>query len=238
MSTLGFGDVVFASDVGRLFSVGVLISGVVLMLVVLPFTFIRFFYAPWLEAQVRLRAPRRVPLNVRDHVIISRHDEIAAGISEQLRLRGISCYIIEPDPEKAARLLHEGASVVTGDLDNKETYAGLQAQKARLLLANCEDTTNTNITLTVREMCGDLPIVRHRRAPRLHRHSGTERMHPRPAVESASGRGSGPTGSAPALGSWTSSEVLQACRSPSSQPGTLHWPESRRARPSFENGPG
>ena len=57
MSTLGFGDVVFASDVGRLFSVGVLISGVVLMLVVLPFTFIRFFYAPWLEAQVRLRAP-------------------------------------------------------------------------------------------------------------------------------------------------------------------------------------
>jgi Trk K+ transport system NAD-binding subunit len=159
MSTLGFGDVVFASDVGRLFSVGVLISGVVLMLVVLPFTFIRFFYAPWLEAQVRLRAPRRVPLNVRDHVIISRHDEIAAGISEQLRLRGIPCYIIEPDPEKAARLLHEGASVVTGDLDSKATYAGLQAQQARLLLANCEDTTNTNITLTVREMCGDLPIV-------------------------------------------------------------------------------
>ena len=159
MSTLGYGDVVFTTDLGRLFSVLVLISGVVLMLVVLPFTFIRFFYAPWLEAQVRLRAPRRVPPNVRDHVIVTRHDEIAVGISEQLRHRGIPCYVIEPDPEKAARLLHEGVSVVTGDLDSKSTYTGLQAQQARLLLANCEDTTNTNITLTVREMCGDLPIV-------------------------------------------------------------------------------
>ncbi len=159
MSTLGYGDVVFTTDLGRLFSVAVLISGVVLMLVVLPFTFIRFFYAPWLEAQVRLRAPRRVPADVRNHVIITRHDEIAAGITKQLRLRGIPCYVIEPDPEKAARLLHEGASVVTGDLDNKTTYTGLQAQQARLLLANCEDTTNTNITLTVREMSSDLPIV-------------------------------------------------------------------------------
>ena len=159
MSTLGFGDVVFATDVGRLFSVFVLISGVVLMLVVLPFTFIRFFYAPWLEAQVRLRAPRRLPPSVRNHVIISRHDEIAAGISKQLRLRGIPYHVIEPDPEKAARLLLDGVSVVTGDLDNKATYAALQAQQARLLLANCGDTTNTNITLTVREICSDLPIV-------------------------------------------------------------------------------
>ena len=159
MSTLGYGDVVFATDLGRLFSVAVLISGVVLMLVVLPFTFIRFFYAPWLEAQVRRRAPRRVPADVRDHVIVTRYDEIAAGINEQLRRRGIPCYVIEPDPQKAARLLHEGVSVVTGDLDSKSTYAALQAHQARLLLANCEDTTNTNITLTVRETCSDLPIV-------------------------------------------------------------------------------
>lgn len=58
MSTLGFGDITFNSDVGRAFSILVLISGIVLLLIVLPFAFIRFFYAPWLEAQIRLRAPR------------------------------------------------------------------------------------------------------------------------------------------------------------------------------------
>ena len=159
MSTLGFGDVTFGSDVGRLFSLAVLVSGVVLLLVVLPFTFIRFFYAPWLEAQVRLRAPRGVPSSVRGHVIISRHDEIAASLIERLRAEGIPYYVVEPDPTAAAHLLGEGISVVTGELDSRTTYEGLHVQQARLLLANREDTTNTNITLTVREASTDVPIV-------------------------------------------------------------------------------
>ena len=43
MSTLGFGDITFASDLGRLFSMVVLLSGIVFLLVLLPFTFIQFF---------------------------------------------------------------------------------------------------------------------------------------------------------------------------------------------------
>jgi voltage-gated potassium channel len=60
MTTLGFGDIIFTSDIGRLFSMMVLLSGVFFLLVVLPFLFIRLFYAPWLEARIRLLAPRRV----------------------------------------------------------------------------------------------------------------------------------------------------------------------------------
>ena len=159
MTTLGFGDVVFTSDVGRLFTIFVLGSGVVLLLVVLPFTFIRFFYAPWLEAQVRLRAPRRVPSSVRGHIIISRHDEIASVLIERLRPEGTPYYVVEPDPAAAAHLLNQGIAVVTGELDSRTTYDGLQVKQARLLLANREDTTNTNITLTVREVSRDVPIV-------------------------------------------------------------------------------
>ena len=65
MTTLGFGDITFTSDIGRLFSILVLLSGVVLLLVMLPFMFISLFYAPWLEARVRLRAPREVPQGTR-----------------------------------------------------------------------------------------------------------------------------------------------------------------------------
>ncbi len=159
MTTLGFGDVVFTSDPGRLFTIVVLVSGVVLLLVVLPFTFIRFFYAPWLEAQVRLRVPRRVSSSVRGHVIISRYDAIASALIERLRPEGIPYYVVEPDPAAAAHLLNQGIAVVTGELDSRTTYEGLQVEQARLLLANREDTTNTNITLTVREVSRDVPIV-------------------------------------------------------------------------------
>jgi voltage-gated potassium channel len=74
MSTLGFGDITFTTDIGRLFSIVVLMSGVVFLLVMLPFLFIRQFYAPWLESRMRLRAPREVRSETAGHVIITEYD--------------------------------------------------------------------------------------------------------------------------------------------------------------------
>ena len=84
MTTLGFGDITFTSDIGRLFSMVVLVSGVVFLLVMLPFLFIRLFYAPWLESRVRLRAPREVRAGTSGHVIITEYDAVAAGLVERL----------------------------------------------------------------------------------------------------------------------------------------------------------
>src|SRR5688500_9873469 len=97
MTTLGFGDITFTSDLGRLFSIVVLLSGVVFLLVMLPFLFIRLFYAPWLEARIRLRAPREVPRGTSGHVIITESDPVAIGLVERLEASGIPYYIIEPD---------------------------------------------------------------------------------------------------------------------------------------------
>jgi Trk K+ transport system NAD-binding subunit len=159
MTTLGFGDITFTSDVGRLFSIMVLLSGVVLLLVLLPFMFISLFYAPWLEARVRLRAPREVPEGTAGHVIVTEHDPIAAGLIERLRTERIPYYVIEPEPTKAAQMVAEGIRVIAGNNDSGATYQRTNATAARLLLANCEDTVNTNITITAREIAPDLPIV-------------------------------------------------------------------------------
>jgi hypothetical protein len=70
MSTLGFGDITFQSDLGRGFTIVVLIYGIVMLLIVAPFTFTRFFYAPWLDAQLRVRAPLKVADEMTRHVII------------------------------------------------------------------------------------------------------------------------------------------------------------------------
>ena len=159
MSTLGFGDITFQSDLGRSFSMLVLVSGIVMLLILLPFTFIRFFYAPWLEAQVRLRAPRRAAEDVRDHVIICRYDEIARGLILRLDETSLPYYVIESDPAKAAELHGDGVSVVAGAPDANATYEALRAPDARLVLANLGDAANTNITLTVREVAPSLPVV-------------------------------------------------------------------------------
>ena len=159
MSTLGFGDITFTSDIGRLFTVVVLVSGIILLLIVLPFAFIRHFYAPWLEEQTRRRAPRKVPESVRGHVILCRHDDLAPGLIERMRLHDIPYYVMEPDPEVAARLDDDGVSVVVGDRESQAAYEAMRVRDARLVVANDRDTVNTNIVLTVREISEDVPVA-------------------------------------------------------------------------------
>ncbi|HUP42529.1 MAG TPA: NAD-binding protein [Thermoanaerobaculia bacterium] len=159
MSTLGFGDITFESDVGRLFSIVVLLTGIVLLLIVLPFAFIRFFYAPWLEAQIRFRAPRQVPPGTVGHVIVSHFEAVARGLVRKLDLMAIPYFVIEPDPARAAELHNEGVRVVTGHLDAPATYEALRARDARAVLACGDDPTNTNITLTVRELGDSIPVI-------------------------------------------------------------------------------
>ena len=50
-------------------------------------------------------------------------------------------------------------SVLAGENDNRATYERALVADARLVVANCEDTTNTNITLTVREVAPGVPVA-------------------------------------------------------------------------------
>ena len=161
MSTLGFGDITFESDLGRIFSTVVLLSGVVLLLIILPFLFIQHVYAPWLEQRSRSRidAIRRVPVHVTNHVLICANDPIALGLMRRLELAGVPVYLIEPDADLAMSLHDAGLKVVNGEIDSVETYRAARTSSARLVLANASDTVNSNIVLTVRELTESVPVV-------------------------------------------------------------------------------
>ncbi|MEZ5298831.1 MAG: potassium channel family protein [Ilumatobacteraceae bacterium] len=61
MTTLGFGDITFESDAGRIFSVVVLLAGSTFLLVMLPFVFIQFVFVPWMNERTVAGRPRRCP---------------------------------------------------------------------------------------------------------------------------------------------------------------------------------
>jgi voltage-gated potassium channel len=159
MSTLGFGDITFTSDVGRFFSIVVLLSGIFLLLIVLPFAFIRFFYAPWLEAQVRLRAPRELPEGTTGHVLICAYDPIARDLVEMLRLARVPHHVLESDPALAAELHADGVPVLSGDPESIDTWRAMRADNARAVVANLNDARNTNVTLTIRQVAPELEII-------------------------------------------------------------------------------
>ncbi|HSJ25198.1 MAG TPA: NAD-binding protein [Longimicrobiales bacterium] len=165
MSTLGFGDITFQSDTGRIFSVVVLMSGVLFLLVMLPFTFIEFFYSPWLAAQRQARAPRAVPMGVSGHVILTHYDAVAAALIDRLKAFNRPYFLLEPDLNRALELYDEGVSVLLGPPDDLVTYASARAADAAMVVATDDDYRNSNIAFTVREVSEDVPIVAIARAP-------------------------------------------------------------------------
>ncbi|HSJ10377.1 MAG TPA: NAD-binding protein [Longimicrobiales bacterium] len=165
MSTLGFGDITFTGDVGKVFSLVVLVSGVMFLLVVLPFTFVEFFYAPWLDQQRRSRAPREVPEGTHGHVILTSFDPVAQALIERLRDYGRTYFVLEPDLNRALELFDQDVSVVVGDLDDVATYRRLRVDRAAMVVATADDHMNSNIAFTVREASETVPIVSFARAP-------------------------------------------------------------------------
>jgi Trk K+ transport system NAD-binding subunit len=159
MSTLGFGDITFVSDLGRMFSVVVLISGIVCLLVMLPFTFIRFFYAPWLDAQSKARAPRELPPDTEGHVILTNTDPISLTLVRSLVQYNYIYSIVVPDLQRALELYDQNYRVVVGKLDDPETYRRMRTEKAALVLVNNDDMMNTNIVFTIRELSKTVPVV-------------------------------------------------------------------------------
>ena len=159
MSTLGFGDIIFHSDLGKVFSIVVLLTGIVMLLIVLPFTFIQSFYAPWLQAQLHTRAPRKLPDSIRNHVIFCGYDEIVKGLIPYLESNNFDYVVIESDPAAAADLHTDEVSVIAGPTEAKKTYERARAHNARLIVANQGDAENTNITLTVREVAPSLEVA-------------------------------------------------------------------------------
>jgi len=159
MTTLGFGDITFTSDLGRLFSLIVLVSGVVFLLVLLPFTFIQFFYAPWLEAQERARTPRSLPPGTQGHVILSPFDAVAAALIAKLRQYNYPYAVLVNDQQMALQLFDQGYKAVLGDLDDRRTYEQLRADRASLIFFNRGDQLNTNAIFTLREFCPNTPVA-------------------------------------------------------------------------------
>lgn len=159
MSTLGFGDITFQSDLGRLFSIVVLLSGTIFMLILLPFTFIQFFYAPWMEAQAAALAPRELPPDTSGHVILTRYDAVEAALVRKLIQYRYPYVILVPEVADALRLRDLDLQAVVGDLDDPATYLKLRTSNAALLAATHSDVVNTNIAFTVREVSPNTPIV-------------------------------------------------------------------------------
>jgi Trk K+ transport system NAD-binding subunit len=158
MTTLGFGDITFHSDLGYIFAALVTVSGVVFLLIVLPFGMISMFLAPWIEYRLRNRLSDELPAEINGHIVIFGVDGITRAFIAKLQARKTPFVIVTADHEEALRLEDEGLRVICGSATDARVLSAVRVDQARYLVANLSDPENVTICLSVRSRC-ETPIA-------------------------------------------------------------------------------
>lgn len=151
MSTLGLGDITFTSDVGRGFTVVVMLSGIGFLLVSLPLVFV--------QSQSPARLPRTLPRDTRGHVILTHNDAVTGAVIARLQQYRTPYVLLVPEFAEALRLHDLGLRVVLGDLDQPETFAKVRVAQAAGVVTTASDPLNTNVAFTVREVAPTVPLI-------------------------------------------------------------------------------
>lgn len=159
MTTLGFGDIVFTSDVGRMYSIVVLLVGAVLILVLLPFTFIQLVYLPWRDAVREAQTPRRLPQDTRGHLILTGRGSVEEALIQRADRSGMPYVVLVEDTEEAQRFAGAGYRVMVGAFDEPETYRAARANEAAMVFTAQSDERNSNIIFTLREVTDRAIVV-------------------------------------------------------------------------------
>lgn len=159
MTTLGYGDVSFFTDVGRIFSMAVLLAGIIFMLVLLPFTFIELFYQPWMEARANSLIPRSVPADLAGHVILTFYGPVASALIEKLVDFRYPYVVILPEIEEVIRLDNMGIHVILGELNDPDSYVRARVEHAALVATTRPDIVNTSVVFTVRGITSKTPVI-------------------------------------------------------------------------------
>jgi voltage-gated potassium channel len=152
MTTLGLGDIVFDSGLGQAFTGIVLVSGVLYLLVILPFVFIQL-------STVSARVPVELAPRVKDHVVIVHYGPLAMTLIERLRRQHHSYALVLDSMEEALTLHEQHHRVVYGSVTDPQTYREARVRDARFVVATGPDVTTASVVYAIREASPEVPIA-------------------------------------------------------------------------------
>lgn len=152
MSTLGLGDITFQSDLGKLLNIFVNISGLTFILVLVPYTFVKLF-------QSTERIHRELPRTIKDHVILTNYDHVSQALIRKLKQFNVPYVLLVPDIKEASELTDKGLNVVSGELDDLETYKKVQVNHSAGVVLTGNHFINTSTTYAVRRASPETQVV-------------------------------------------------------------------------------
>lgn len=147
IATVGYGDVVFTSVIGRLFTIIVQVIGIILISGFL----VTYVVTPWMDRVIKFRLPRKVSSGMKDHIIICGYNQLVETLIDGLVQQDTLFIVVEDEEELIRELVYKNIPCIFGSPSDKQTLMNAGIEKAKLLIANKSDERNANIVLTARE---------------------------------------------------------------------------------------
>jgi voltage-gated potassium channel len=169
LSTVGFGEIKPLSPEGRLFTVGLIITGVGL-----AFYFLTLMAEQLVEGRLRALVQRtamqRKIDHLEQHVILCGYGRLGMVVAGELCAADVPMVVVEADEKKERELQRDGLLYVIGSAieDDVLERAGIERARA-IVLATAADAGNLFITLAARERNPNIRIHTRGESPAAQR---------------------------------------------------------------------
>ncbi len=151
ISTVGFGEVKPLSPAGKLFTIGLIITGVGTALYLFAVV-AELLIEGRLQEYLGKTAMEHKIHQLERHVIICGYGRFGKVVAEEISSNSMPVVVIDRDPAKQEDLVHAGLPYVIGSAleDSALEQAGIRRARA-VVIATASDSDNVYITLSARE---------------------------------------------------------------------------------------
>jgi voltage-gated potassium channel len=157
-STVGYGDVTPATEVGKLFGISVVVLGTATFAIALG-----ALLGPAIEARFARVLGQMTESELElldDHVLVLGYGDLTEPILTELRDGDVDFVVVTPDTQHGSELSERGFSVVTADPSDEEPLQRARIEDARsIVVATNDDAQDALAILTARELRPDARIV-------------------------------------------------------------------------------
>lgn len=159
LTTVGYREVHELSDTGRVFTIGLIVIGVGVMLYGLTTMFQYFIEVQWMNLFGSRRMKERIS-KLKDHIVLCGYGEVGVEVAHTLGMEGMPFVVIDPDQQAIAKAMVNGHLYIQGDATRDETLNEARIQHARGLVAAAgNDADNVFITLSAKGLHPGLFVV-------------------------------------------------------------------------------
>lgn len=159
ISTVGYGEVQDLSLAGRIFTIGLIVTGGLVVAFSLGSIGEYLFSGEW-QNHIKQRRRQKMLDQLNNHFIVCGFGRAGRNVARELHDEGLEIVVIEPKGGKAEAIEAAGYVVVTGDAaqESKLREAGIERARGLVTCAS-SDAENVFIVLTARSMRKGLKIV-------------------------------------------------------------------------------